>query len=196
MADLIQVEQRLAQHGEFNWQSDAVHSADACYFQHQPADLNLFQTDVLVLSNHIGDLVPEHGFIGLCFHLTELQRDFSGVIPAILADCQQQLQQPFLQPRSDAGDHSQVEQRDLIPVSQEDVAGMRVGVEETVHQNLFQVGAESSCASAFPSISSFASGPSAVTFLPRMYSIVSTRDVVKPSIGRGTTTVGKSFRLL
>ena len=39
-------------------------------------------------------------------------------------------------------DHAEVEQRDAVVVGEEDVAGMRIGVEEAVDQDLLQIGAE------------------------------------------------------
>src|SRR5690349_7354717 len=42
----------------------------------------------------------------------------------------------------DVGHHSQIEQGNTTVISDENVAGVRVGVEETVHQHLFQIGAK------------------------------------------------------
>ena len=58
------------------------------------------------------------------------------------ADREQQLQQLLLPVGVQAAHHPEIEERDAPVVGQEDVAWMRVGVEEAVDDDLVQIGAE------------------------------------------------------
>jgi hypothetical protein len=62
--------------------------------------------------------------------------------PRALADGQHQPREVLLQLRAEPPHHPQVQQRQPAVVGQEDVAGVRVGVEEAVDQDLLEVGAE------------------------------------------------------
>ena len=65
-----------------------------------------------------------------------------GLLAAPLAHRQEQLEQPLLHLRRDAPHHPHVDQPDAEVRGDEHVAGVRVGVEEAVHQDLLEVGAE------------------------------------------------------
>ena len=63
------------------------------------------------------------------------------VLAAAVGHREDELQQLLLHLRLDARHHAEVEQRQPAVLGDQDVAGVRVGVEEAVHQDLVEVGA-------------------------------------------------------
>ena len=80
--------------------------------------------------------------VKVLFFLANLDRDIGRVFTVAFGNREKQLQQIFLQARHDPAHHAQIEQRDPVIVRDENVARMRVGVEETVDQNLLEISAE------------------------------------------------------
>ena len=81
------------------------------------------------------------GFVELGELLAERDGDFRRFFAAAFADRQQQLQQPILHLRAEPADHAEIDQRQQAVVGDEHVAGMRIGVEDAVDDDLLQIGA-------------------------------------------------------
>src|SRR5437762_1695817 len=65
-----------------------------------------------------------------------------GLVAAPLADGEEQLQQDVLKARRDARHHAEVDEREPAVRRDEQVAGVRVGVEEAVDEDLMEIGRE------------------------------------------------------
>jgi hypothetical protein len=74
--------------------------------------------------------------------LADLERKVGGLVAAAVAEREHHLEQLLLHARRDARDHAQVEQRDLLVGREEHVAGVRIGVEEAVDEDLLEIRAE------------------------------------------------------
>ena len=147
--------------------------------EHGLAHLHVPQLGVLVTPHQIGDSAGELRLVEAGPDLAHLQREGHRVVALALADREEQLEEVLLQAGSDPPDHPQVEQSDLPGVGHEHVAGMRIGVEEAVHQDLLEVRAKELARRARPrSPRAGPRGLRVVIFVPETYSIVSTREVV------------------
>ena len=108
----------------------------------EPADLHFLDRGALLLGDDLADAAGEFLRVEVFFFLADLDRDVGGFVAAAFGDGEQELEQIFLQARHDPPDHPEVEQRDPVVGRDEDVPGVRIGMEEAVDQDLLEVGVE------------------------------------------------------
>ena len=70
-----------------------------------------------------------------------LLQDADGVVGALLGDRQREVEHVVAHPVPESGDHPEVDEDERI-LGEQDVARMRVGVHETVDEDLVDVGAD------------------------------------------------------
>ena len=129
---MVEVEQRLAQHRQFGRHTDVRLGCGGGDFEDKPSDLHLLNSCALLLHNDRGEAATEFCFVEVVAALADFDRHVRGVVGAAFRDREQELEQLLLERWNNASDHSEIDQRDLVIVGQEDVAGMRIGVEETI----------------------------------------------------------------
>ena len=118
---------------------------------------------------------PEFRFIEFFVSLADLDRRWGRFFAPAFGYGEQELQELLLHPWPDPRDHPEIDQRETVIVREEDIAGMRICMKKSVHQNLLKIGTEKLLGQGAPSNSIRASGFIAVIFAPFTYSIVRTR---------------------
>jgi hypothetical protein len=106
------------------------------------ARVDLVEARVGVAHDEVGDAAAHLALVEALLLLAHRDGDLGRVLAAPLADRHQQPQQVVLKGRGDAAHHAEIEQGEARVVGDEDVAGVRVGVEDAVHEYLLEVGAE------------------------------------------------------
>ena len=94
-----------------------------------------------MLADDLGDAAPETRGVGAFALLGDQQQHLHRLVGPVVADREQELQQPVLQRGAHARHHAQVDERDAL-VEEEDIARMRIGMEQAIAQHLLEVGAE------------------------------------------------------
>ena len=136
--DLIQIEQRLADHRELSRQADTVFARDLHDFEQSAADADLVERGILVTRDDGGERAPEIRLVRIFPTLPDKQEHIGRVLGTIVTHRKQILQQSILQLWRYARHHAQVDKRDAV-VDQKHVARMRVGMEEPIGQYLFEI---------------------------------------------------------
>ena len=141
-AHLVQVEQGLAQHRQLGRDTEPAVARDPGNGKHDLADMDLAQLGVAVLRDHLADPATELGFVGAVTLLADLDGDGRGVVAMPLADRHHELQQLLLQARADPRHHPDVQEGDASVLREDHVAGVGIGVDEPVDEDLLQVRSE------------------------------------------------------
>ena len=142
LAELVEVQERLADRGEHRRQRDPLLAADPGNRQHRLADAEAVDA-VFVLGEHeAGDLALEGLLVAALPRGADLQRHVGDLLAAAVDDAQHQLQQPLAHARVDAADHAQVEQDEAVLLVEQHVAGVRVAVEEALDEDVLEVALE------------------------------------------------------
>ena len=165
MPHLVEVEQGLAQKGPGRG-APARHSPAARVTSSISRPLQPGDADPVLPGDDVGTTAPEYG---LSSNVSTRSPSYSAISdassPTAFAHREHQPEQLLLDARCDPRHHPQIEQPAAVR-RHEHVAGMRIGVEEAVDQDLAQVGAKELAASANPSSSSRAMGLRMAMFLP------------------------------
>src|SRR6185369_4798777 len=102
----------------------------------------LFKRGVCMSRHQPGDSMSEIRLVEIRLGLAHLDRNFGRIIAATFTNCQQQAQKILTKSAGHIRDHSQVEQGNAIVFSEEDITRVRIGVKESINQNLLQVSAK------------------------------------------------------
>ena len=89
LADLVEVEQCLADHGELRRQADAVLAGDLEQHQHRAAHLRPLQPDLLMLGEDVGDAALEGGLVRILAKLSQQQQGVRRVFSAVVGHREQ-----------------------------------------------------------------------------------------------------------
>ena len=95
---------------------------------------------VVVAADQRADVLRERPPVEVLGDLHHLQVGVGHAVALALRESQQQQDDVVLLPGVEAPDHPEVHQRQLALVGEEDVAGVRVAVEDAVDHHLLQVG--------------------------------------------------------
>jgi hypothetical protein len=106
------------------------------------ADLDLLQAGVVALGDQLGHPSAHLRLVELVRLLADPDGEGGRLVALPVADGEEELEQAVLHRRADPGHHPQVEDGDVRAVGEEDVAGMGIGVEEPVDEDLLHVGLE------------------------------------------------------
>ena len=113
LADLVEVQERLAEHGELGGSRSPTSPATRASSSTTLPTWIVLELGVLVPPDQIGHSRAELRLVEALPGLAELQRERHRIVAPALADGEQQLQEMLLHPRGDPGHHAEVEQRDL-----------------------------------------------------------------------------------
>ena len=142
VGDLVEVEERLAQHRQLSGRAQPAVAGDAGELADHPPGFELAHRHGLVLLDEGDDLALEPGRIPAVAFLAEAGHDRSHLAAVALAQGEEQADQRILQLRADPGHHAQIDQRETAVGGQQHVPRVRVGVDEAVDQDLVEVGVE------------------------------------------------------
>ena len=109
---------------------------------HEPAHLQIAQRRFLIVGTRSRTCRAKSSRRKSGARLAEPHRVVGRLVAAALADREQQLQQLVLHARRDARHHPEVDEREPAVRGDEEIAGMRIGVEEPVREHLVEVGLE------------------------------------------------------
>ena len=140
--DLIEVEDRLAEHGELGVHAQTVVAGLPDQLQQQCAQLELAQGGARRATDHPGDRSLEADGVVVRQLLTHGARGADDLVRPGVRQCEQQLEQLLLVGRGDPRDHPDVEQDQSAVIGDEHVARVRVGVEHALDQDLPDVDTE------------------------------------------------------
>ena len=139
MRDDVEVQERLAEERELRRRPQAVRAGALAHVEQQAADLQLRERRVLARRHELHDLVAQRVLVERVHPFAEIDDDVRRFVAASLRRRHHQLEQPLLRPCREVPDHVEIDERDLLVVGEEDVARMRIGVEEAVDDDLVQV---------------------------------------------------------
>ncbi len=101
-----------------------------------------FEGGVAFAADEFGDAAAEFFFIEAFELVAVFQGEFDGVVAAAFGNGEDELQEIFLERRRNARHHAEVKDGEPLILGQEDVAGVWISVEKTVHENLLEIGFE------------------------------------------------------
>jgi len=139
MRDDVEVQERLAEERELRRRPQAVRAGALAHVEQQSADLQLRERRVLARRHELHDLLAQRVLVERVHPFAEIDDDVRRFVAASLRRRHHQLEQPLLRPCREVPDHVEIDERDLLVVGEEDVARMRIGVEEAVDDDLVQV---------------------------------------------------------
>ena len=137
---MVKVKQRLSEHCQLRRNANLTFSGHLGDIQNQSSDLYLFNGRRFLLCNDIGNAAGKFSLVEIASGITNFDCDLCCFIATPFRDREQQLQQILLQSRSQTADHAEIEQRNPIIWGDENIARVWIGVEESLDQNLIQIG--------------------------------------------------------
>jgi hypothetical protein len=192
--DAIELEQRLADHPDLGPEEEAALDGGPGGFDEHPADVEVLEVRLLKAAYEVVHAPGERGPVDLAVGFDEAQQRVGRLVAASLGHGQHQRHQAVLHVRREPRDHAQVEQGQAAVFRDEHVPRVRVGVDESIDEDLLQIGAQQLVGEPRAVDRGAIPRGSALILKPWTYSIVRTREVVRSSTGAGTRMRSNSWR--
>ena len=143
LADLVQVPERLAEHRQLGRNAHARFPGRPGHGDHGAAQLKIAEAALRELGDDLADATAEIGLVEILRLLfAQRERALRGFLARPSPIAISRRKRPSRMSGGNLSHHAEVEERDAPVLRQEDVAGVRIGVEEPVDHDLVQVGAE------------------------------------------------------
>ena len=142
LAHFIELQKRFPEERQLARNVEPAFARGSVHAEEHRTDVHLLQSRVLHPDDELRDAAPEQRRVEALVALAHGDQHVGDVVAFAVARRQKHFQQVLAHPRRRLPDHAEVEQRDVAVVGEEDIARMRVGVEQAVDQHLLQIGAK------------------------------------------------------